>query len=391
MRFIFHNPHDLIWYKSPFSFDLKRKGVQKYVHLLDYFLNNHEKIYVFVDRYTSRNGIRRILPRLGSFYIWAIFNRINPLRFKVITDISKINKEDIIFMFLYGNFTSQTGKLTASREESNNNISKTEAFKIVHLTHYIYYANIGSVNSKNANIDLFVAENNLFRNSVFFQNTFAWYNKDVYVLPFVPKDKFIRLKAFNERKNKAFATGTITFPMDDKVFLSHFNHSMVHPMRTEIYENRENLQIYLDSIITPITENKVSDGGVSNTKQEKYFSYDIVELFNEYKMFIVPEEVSSLPGMGFVEGMSCGSAFIGLNNPMYTDIGLKNKVNFIGYDGTLNDLKCKIDYYQKHQNELEEIANNGYNFVIKHFNKNKIVEIFLKDVTTLSLNRNLKN
>ena len=390
MRFIFHNPNNVFWYKPPILYHLqKRKSVQKYTYLLDYFLENHKKVYVYLDRnYKSspRTGIRKIFPPLSEFYVWAIINKINPFRLKIITDINKVYNDDILFMFLWDNFTNLEGELPETRKELNIQILKTKAFKVVHLTHYEYNSTIGSVNSKNANIDLFVAETNLYRNSLFFQTNFNWYNKDVLILPFVPKDKFQKLKSFNERKNKAIATGTITFPMEGKEFLSFFGHDMLQPMRNKIYKNREDLVDYIDSIISPINES-----GGSDTKQEKYYSYDIVELYNNYKMFVVPEEVSGLPGIGFVEGMKCGSAFIGLRDPMYTDIGLQDKVHFIGYDGTLNDLKCKIEYYQKQQSELEEIACNGYKFVVENFNKQSVVTKFIKDIKSLYQNHHSLN
>jgi hypothetical protein len=70
-------------------------------------------------------------------------------------------------------------------------------------------------------------------------------------------------------------------------------------------------------------------------------------------MFIVPEEISGLPGIGFVEGMKCGTAFIGKECKMYSDLGLINGINYIGYDGTIGDLINKIIYYQNSAEELE--------------------------------------
>ena len=45
-------------------------------------------------------------------------------------------------------------------------------------------------------------------------------------------------------------------------------------------------------------------------------------------------------GIGFVEGMACGSAYIGLDDPMYKDIGLIPGKHYIIY-GTLEDLKSR--------------------------------------------------
>ena len=80
-----------------------------------------------------------------------------------------------------------------------------------------------------------------------------------------------------------------------------------------------------------------------------YHRMDIVKKYNEYKMFIAPEESIGLSSVNVVEGMACGCAYIGLDHPMYTDLGMVDKQNYIGYDGTLDDLKSKIRYYQKNK------------------------------------------
>ncbi len=390
MRFIFYNPHSISWYKPPVFFQLRRRrNSQKYTYLLDYFLKKQKEVFVYIDlhKLSPRRGIRKFLPPFTMFYAWAIFNRINPLHLKIIKEITEIKDDDIIFMFLYGNFTNQFGDISDARIKLNNLIGSSNAFKVVHLTHYMYHANIGSFNAYNAKIDLFVAENNLSRNSKFFQATFSWYKKDVYLLPFVPKDKFKRLKTFNERKNKAIATGSITFPMDDGVFLSFFGHSMLQPMRSKIYENRNNLYKYIESVISPINEK-----GGFDTEQKKYYSYDIGLLYNDYKMFVVPEEIADLPGIGFVEGMKCGSVYIGLRDPMYQDLGLIDKIHYIGYDGSLRDLIDKIKYYQFHENELEIIAEQGYRFITDKFTPEKVAGKFYQDLELLleAKNKNLQ-
>jgi len=104
-------------------------------------------------------------------------------------------------------------------------------------------------------------------------------------------------------------------------------------------------------------------------RQKQYFSFNMVEKFNDYKMCLVGEEIMQIPGVGFVEGMSCGCAFIGQTVGYYEDYGMKEGVHYIGYDGTIEDLKAKISYYQKpeHQDELEAIAKTGCEFVRKNF------------------------
>ena len=97
-------------------------------------------------------------------------------------------------------------------------------------------------------------------------------------------------------------------------------------------------------------------------------------------MFVVPEEIIGLPGIGFVEGMSCGSAYIGLRDPMYQDLGLLDGIHYIGYDGTINDLISKITYYQNNEYELEKIAYNGYLFIKDKFQKDHVAKEFFNKI-----------
>jgi hypothetical protein len=382
MRFIFHNPHESNMYKTPLDFYKRRKkSVEKYSHLIDFFLQKDGIIYSYVDSYNHkpRVGIKKILPRLFGFYIWALVNKINPLRIKLITKASDIKNSDVLVTFLYLNFTCQNGNLSDHRLLLNNDFSKIAAFKVVHFSHFNYNSKYASQNLRLVNFDLIIAENNLLENSQYFQHYFNWFNKDFLVVPFVPKERFRIITPFFKRKNKAVATGTITLPMDQD-FINFFGHSDLHPMRTLIFEQKEKLYNYIDSFISPIIE---KDKNKQSDSQKKYFSFDIVQKYNEYMMFIVPEEISGLPGIGFVEGMKCGTAFIGKECKMYSDLGLINGINYIGYDGTIEDLINKIIYYQNSAEELEKIALCGFNLMQKEFTKEKIGYKILNKVTEI--------
>ena len=95
----------------------------------------------------------------------------------------------------------------------------------------------------------------------------------------------------------------------------------------------------------------------------------MVEKFNDYKMHFLGEEILGVPGIGYVEGMACGSAYIGLDSPMYRDMGLIPGVHYIAYDGTKEGLRKTVEYWQKPENqeELERIAKTGCEFVRKNF------------------------
>ena len=98
----------------------------------------------------------------------------------------------------------------------------------------------------------------------------------------------------------------------------------------------------------------------------------MVDKFNDYKMFVCPEEIIDLPAIGFVEGMACGTAYIGKLSAMYTDLGLIDRKHYIGYDGTFEDLLDQIKYYQNNSDELQEIARNGQKFVQENFNADSV-------------------
>lgn len=93
--------------------------------------------------------------------------------------------------------------------------------------------------------------------------------------------------------------------------------------------------------------------------QAGYYKRDIVDTYNSYTMFAVPEEVCGLPAIGFVEGMACGSAYVGVDGPMYRDLGMLPGVHFIAYDGTVDDLMAQVRHHQQHPERTAAIAAAG--------------------------------
>jgi hypothetical protein len=101
-------------------------------------------------------------------------------------------------------------------------------------------------------------------------------------------------------------------------------------------------------------------------------------------MFAVPEEVCDLPAIGFVEGMACGTAYLGLRNPMYEDIGMVAGVHYIPHDGTVSDLMAKVSYYQQHPDEVALIAMEGCRFVREHLCSQTVYGDFVERLLALS-------
>ena len=87
--------------------------------------------------------------------------------------------------------------------------------------------------------------------------------------------------------------------------------------------------------------------------------------------------------------MACGTAYIGQKVGYYEDFGMEEGVHYIGYDGTIDDLKAKIRYYQmpEHQQELEKIAKTGSEFVRINFCGPVIAKNLINELIRLKSNK----
>jgi glycosyltransferase involved in cell wall biosynthesis len=219
--------------------------------------------------------------------------------------------------------------------------------------------------------------------------------------------------SFNKRKNICLATGSLIqlkeFSDSNKQysdFLKFHPDGILHPLRATIIKNKKSLIQYIDSYMANFWEKKRKEWEEKSSfftkwknriynaafaSKRSYLKFNIVEKYNEYKMFVIPEEAIDLPGIGYVEGMACGTAYIGKIDPMYTDLGLIPGKHFIGYNGTLADLKKKINYYQKNNDKLEVIANSGYKFVSENFSEDTVAGRFWNDLETLNRKYEIKN
>ena len=422
MRIVLHNPHISPWYKVGVGDIYNRvRSVQKYSYIFDFLYNRECKVYVYID-----NIATSLSCGVVEFWTWVFINKFNPFKFVIITDLQKLTSNDVFITFIYRNFATIDGKMRKENVRFIESLRACRAYKVAQLSHYGYHTAMGSNNAKEAKIDLLVSESNLSKNSSYFRYHYGWYEKDVYVMPFVPKDRFQVKTDFSLRKRKALATGTLTYPIDDENFTSFFGGRILQPMRKEIYANSELVKEKCDSFISDASEHK-REGGAPVKKwrgynrfsggvlweikkrarlalyilriyftrvsqrvyqgDREYMKFDIVGLYNKYMMFVNPEEIIGLPGIGFVEGMACGCAYIGLDSSIYSDIGMKKGVHYIAYDGTLSDLCDKISYYQENEDELEEIAGNGKKFIRDNNDPIRIMKSFLQFLSFETQNR----
>lgn len=386
-RFVFFNPHGYWFKKTAYAHFFPQLPVyKKYQWIWNYFYQKSNKMYVYVNDHEltlKGNGKK-------NFWKWVLLNGLNPLKIKVIPSLGELEPTDILFLFQLGSLNLQYEPFVPPYQNIAE-LAACKAYKVMHLSHYGYHAEQASQYTRQAKIDLLISENNLKKNSKVFQHYYKWYDKDVFVLPFVPEARFQELTCFEKRINKAIATGQVLDAPDD--IHRDFQQDALHPLRKTIHDCAEDLAAEIDSRIT-LYSPKTTFSGEESTKKTilfqkiahcKYvyyinfikkilcaylginsvhravqnYHFDIVALMNRYKMIVHGKECMDLPPISAFEGMLCGCALIAEKDAMYHDLGFEDGVSYIGVDGTAANLKQKILFYQQNSELLREIAQRG--------------------------------
>lgn len=370
----------------------KYSNALKHGYLLKYLLDNPEyEICNFVnDRGVSlvsggSDAFHKVLNLFSKFEVNGVYkiNGLDKKKIKRIKSASQIKEDDIVIMYNVC-------------PNSLRQVRDVKAFKALSMLHF-YGKSEEDALIRNAKVDCYFNEVNLKKCSEIYQKYYT-YDCPWIVHPFVYAERFKNIVPFSERKNMAFATGTITY-RKHREFIETYGDSCDQPARKQIKDNQEffadtvyctSSDYYEDEDVKEVSskDNKIVRlyKNLHNRKyagkQKKYFSFDMVEAFNSYKMCIVGEEVLGIPGIGFVEGMACGCAYIGQDMTAYHDWGLIPGEHYITYDGSKEDLRRVIEYYQmdEHQAELEQIAKNGCEYVHSNFNGHIVAERLIHDL-----------
>ena len=122
----------------------------------------------------------------------------------------------------------------------------------------------------------------------------------------------------------------------------------------------------------------------SRTKKTIYWDY--INCINKSKMFVNKNSRWNDTEMRYFEVLACGTLFI-TDKPYNTDTyGFEDGKHLVFYNGTLEDLKEKINYYLEHEEERESIASQGMEFVRKYYNDERIIGKFTNMVNRICLN-----
>lgn len=393
-RVVFVNLHsDWMLLRTAMVYIFKYSTAIKHGYLLK-FLLEHPKEYEVCNYINDRgfslytNGNGALIKFLNLFSgienkITLKKNGINPKLIKVLRKPEEIRKDDIVILY----------NICHCGLRGMENV---KAFKALSMLHF-HGRKEEDDDIRKANINCFFNEVNLSETSALFKKYYS-VDKPWIIHPFVFAERFQNIRPFKERKNKCFSTGTITYKEHEE-FLSVYGDPCDQPVRKLVKDNPDYFKDTVDCYSSDYLED--NPGKTINTKdnaivklykklynrthvgkQKKYFSFNMVEKFNEYKMCLIGEEILGVPGIGFVEGMACGCAYIGIDSPMYRDLGLIPGRHYIAYDGTKEGLKAIVEYWQKPENQdkLEEIAKNGCEYVRANFNGDAVAKKLMDDL-----------
>jgi len=212
--------------------------------------------------------------------------------------------------------------------DANYNLGKINCYKVLDMNHF--YARIPQYRFLPL-FDCLVSESDIFSESKLLSNSlyYTGHSYDTIVMPYTFRKRFARKNPFEKRKNKAVATGTYEVLHDIRYreLRSAYHINCLHPMRRDIYCHKEEWAEYIDSKISRWPDDELKGESKHIPKhltQKKYYSFDMVDLYNQYKMAIIGEEIVGSPAVGFVEAMACGCAVIVPKNGGTDEFGIDN-------------------------------------------------------------------
>lgn len=395
-RIIFVNLHGNEFLVKTLNKIIFRQSIAvKHAYLLEYLLNRDDiEVCTFINRrglslsYTTQNRFLQSFRFLEHRYAMKK-NGIDPRKITVLRKEEEIRPDDILITYAYYGPTQFVWHQIP------------DCTRVVCQIHFgTHHSELQRKFAPHAMYN----ESDLQKYSGMWKRDIPWFSNKFITLPFIPAPRFKTTKDFENRKNKAVSVGTITYMPH---IIAFYGESCAQPARRNCRELAKERPDLIDSFNFDYAENqqgmppKTSKNPIIKTyqrlhakftggHQKQYYSFDMVEKLNSYKIAVVGEEVMGIPGIGFVEAMACGCAYIGQNIGYYEDYGMIEGVHYIGYDGTKEDLANKIEHWLSPQNskKLEEIASAGQKFVTKNFTKEKIASLLVNELIGLNNRRN---
>ncbi len=361
------------------------KAARKHKFLLDWMLDNKVEVVDFVTLDGStlpgrivRNGLRHIFFRKQEAKY--VLKKNGYLGVEIISDQKQLRDDDIIVYYSHFYNSQWEEKIC-------------KGIKVVDFLHFYGDKRMADILST-MKWDYYLFEKDLTDCPIFKKN-YSWFKAKYVRRDFSYQPRFDSVVNFDNRKNKALAIGTIT-TCDDADFKSIYGSIIYQPKRQMLYENADKMTDVIDSLISPYEEKelkKIDEKSIvrnffaklynylNSGKQKSYFSFDIVKKFNEYQMFICPEDAIGSYGISTLEGMACGCACISDQDDIMRELGFEAGRSYISYDGTVQGLKDVINYFQQSdmRDKLRNIAFEGYHNVKKNFSSDVVARRYYEN------------
>lgn len=248
-------------------------------------------------------------------------------------------------------------------------IRNFQGLKIYHLMDY-FWLEPGSKKYQKLidnGVDYLFSYSRTDKHCKYFQEYFPKYIGKVIPIPFGYSGRFVSTTPFIQRKEKCVAVGSVNplRPSDSpenyykETADFYRKEKWLHKFRRMLVVNRHKL-MNMDSMLPVFPK-------------YKDFNYDIVKIFNQYKMFVSDETLFYFPTAKTYEGTACGSVMVCSDHPCFTDFGFIDGINCIKHKQySVDDFNDKINYYLKHQSELNTIQKNSYNMITSKYSHKKI-------------------
>lgn len=398
MRLVLFNAHKELWFgKSVKVWLYKMPWKPKYAFILREHIRRSGQIHILLPEHVGKFRLVHYFFEWLHVKLWAAVNGHNPLSVKTVLNPKQMRDSDVLLVMYVGNFVLHDGPKNVDRLVPY--LNDCHGRIVLNVNHYPYHAGHASTLLRGFRFDAFWAENDLRTNSSFFREHFSDFPQRFIVTPFAVRANFNSLKAYAQRKKAAIAVGSVSLKMtDDQYFVAHFKHDNLQPLRDAIYHGipeayREKLHTVVSHINqggaarpvrgapNPITAIRNWFHNVFIGGQRKYHSFDMCALFNDYKVHIVGEEVVGLPGIGFAEGMMCGTAFMGLDDAMYRVHGLIPDVHYITYTGGYEEMLLKLDQVINDDDRLASISRAGHEFAKTNFTESSVYKKLMLQLT----------
>jgi hypothetical protein len=402
MRLCFYNPHTGLFAKGVFHVLFRKPYQAKYEFLLAYVRDARYQTALVVDGTVSSfpleyllgtgllyRGVVAVLSRI-EVVVWCLIHTINPFRQTFVWRTRALNPASDI---LYG--MAMVGSPFAMRDLTPFSLASLfSGRKLFNLSHYFTKTAHTAANLQRAGLHYFTAEAAV-KDAPFFARFFP-FMQTCYILPFVLRPRYQARTPFMQRTPTCLAIGTthhLTINDYTRDYCTFFNTTNYHRMRRAIYDQRAQLADIMDIYIYPWEEAGAPQASwyqrtagyqylykLVHKEQASYWKFDIVQTYNAHAFFVSPEEDAGVPSINFIEGMACGCLYIGLRHAMYAELGLRDGEHYVGYDGTLANLRAVIEWCRAHMPKCARIAHNGLRLVQQRFTPDLVLATFWRDL-----------